>query len=221
MASEGRRDGSSRWPCARDTFGDVGYRYDRDELLAAAVAAAYDDGIGQLTFGSLAKRLGINDRSIVYYFPTKADLLGEVMGAISMELLGVLDTAFGPDPLPADELIATSWPVLSSGDSDGVFALFFEVIGLSAARREPFATIVPTLMAAWVDWLEPRIASSAGATDGPSSAAGAGTSGGEPAASGARAEALRVIAVLDGALLLRGQLGADAADAAIRAALNS
>ena len=49
----------------------MGYKYDRNEILAAAVEAVADDGLSQLTFGRLAKRIGINDRSIVYYFPTK------------------------------------------------------------------------------------------------------------------------------------------------------
>ncbi|MBX7068796.1 MAG: TetR family transcriptional regulator, partial [Microthrixaceae bacterium] len=31
-----------------------------------------------LTFGSLAQTVGTNDRTIVYYFPTKADLISEV-----------------------------------------------------------------------------------------------------------------------------------------------
>ena len=33
------------------------------------------DGLSNLTFGRLAKRLGMADRTIVYYFPTKADLI--------------------------------------------------------------------------------------------------------------------------------------------------
>ena len=53
----------------------MGYKYDADELLAAAAEFVLDEGLSALTYGRLAQRLGIPDRSIVYYFPTKVDLV--------------------------------------------------------------------------------------------------------------------------------------------------
>ena len=49
----------------------VGYRHRREDILAGAVEAVLDEGISQLTFGRLATRLDINDRTIVSYFPTR------------------------------------------------------------------------------------------------------------------------------------------------------
>ena len=57
----------------------MGYRHSRQEILDGALATAMDDGLSQLTFGRVAKRLGINDRTVVYYFPTKDALITEVV----------------------------------------------------------------------------------------------------------------------------------------------
>lgn len=87
-----------------------------------------------------------------------------------------------------EPLVRSAWPVLAHVDADPVFALFFEANGLDAAHREPYRTVVPILVEAWIDWAATFI-------DGP--------------AKHRRTEAETAIAVLDGLLLLR-QLGGPA-----------
>ncbi len=176
----------------------MGYKYDRDEILAAAVEAVRDDGLSQLTFGRLAKRIGINDRSIVYYFPTKADLISGTIIAIGAGLQDVLAEAFGDEPLPAEELMRRAWPSMADDANLHVFRAFFELVGLSGAGIEPFATLAPMVITAWADWVEQRVVPGPGVS--------------------ARDETYRVLAVLDGLLIVRLQLGADAAEGAARAA---
>jgi len=48
----------------------MGHKHTKEEILDGALRAALDEGLSQLTFGRLAKRMGMNDRMIVYYFPT-------------------------------------------------------------------------------------------------------------------------------------------------------
>ncbi|MEM9037476.1 MAG: TetR/AcrR family transcriptional regulator [Actinomycetota bacterium] len=172
----------------------MGYKYDRDELLGAAVLMAYDEGLSRLTFGKLARRLGIHDRAIVYYFPTKNELIAETAFAIGAEFQAVLAEAFGDEPLAPDELGRRAWPVLSAADAEPVLAVFFEVVGLGAARISPFDELAPALIEGWIDWLGPRIDAE------------------EPEAA---AEAL--IAQLDGLLLLRTVLGDDRGELGARA----
>ena len=50
------------------------------------MAAAFDEGLSCLTFGRVAKRIGVSDRIVVYYFPTKEDLVGGVLAAVGAEL---------------------------------------------------------------------------------------------------------------------------------------
>lgn len=171
----------------------MGYRHTKEEILEAALAAAFEDGLSQLTFGRLAKRLGISDRIVVYYFPSKDDLVGDVLVAMGGRLQAALGPALStpaPDHLA---LVRAAWPILSHDHIDPVFALFFEAGGLAAIGREPYCTLVPQLVEAWIVWATNFIV-------------------GTPTKR--RVEAEAAIAILDGLLLLRQLAGPKTADRA-------
>ena len=168
----------------------MGYRHTKQEILDGALAAALDDGLSQLTFGRVAKRLGINDRTVVYYFPTKDDLITEVVMSMGLQLQETLGAAFATPAANHLELARMAWPVLARDETDQIFALFFEANGLAATGRVPFATLVPQLIEAWIDWVMLFLAGSARER---------------------RAEAEAAIAVIDGLILLRLLAGPAAA----------
>jgi len=173
----------------------MGPKHSREQILEGALEAALEDGLSQLTFGRLAKRLGVSDRMVVYYFPTKDVLVGEVLLTMGLRLQGVLAAAFTTTADDYLELARAAWPTLARPEVDPVFGLFFEANGLAAAGREPYTTLVPTLIEAWIDWVTTFLS-------------------GPPARR--RTEAETAIALLDGLLLLRQLAGADAADRAAR-----
>jgi AcrR family transcriptional regulator len=164
----------------------MGYRHTKQEILDGALAASIDDGLSQLTFGRLAKRLGINDRTVVYYFPTKDDLVTEVVMSMGIQLQTTLGAAFSQPAENHLELARAAWPVLATVDVDPIFALFFEANGLAAAGRAPFDTLVPRLVEAWIDWVTSFLTGTARQR---------------------RAEAEATIALIDGLLLLRQLAG--------------
>lgn len=171
----------------------MGHKHDRDEILSAALEAAIDDGLSHLTFGRLAKRLGISDRIIVYYFPSKEVLVGEVLAALGAQLQGTLGQAFSATAVDYLGLVRTAWPILARSEADPIFALYFEALGQAAARREPYHTLVRGLVEAWIEWAASFI-------EGP------------PRQRRTQAEA--AIVVIDGLLLLRQMAGPAAANRA-------
>lgn len=168
-------------------------KHSKADLLVAAEAVARSEGLRQLSFGRVAQQAGTNDRTVVYYFPTKEALVTEVVLAMSAELEQRLSGV--PEALLAGhrDLLRTAWPALAHPDADPVFALFFEASGLAAAGVAPYATLVPALVAAWLDWAEARLA-------------------GTPEQR--RVEAEAAVAVIDGLLLFRQIRGSAAADRA-------
>jgi len=171
----------------------MGYRHTKQDILDGAFAAALDDGLSSLTFGRLAKRLGINDRTVVYYFPTKDHLITDVVTSMGLHLQQTLGDAFSTPAVDHVELARAAWPVLARVETDPIFALFFEANGLAAAGRAPYDALVPQLIDAWIDWLMSLLT---------------GTS------EKRRAEAEAVIAVIDGLLLLRQLAGPASAERA-------
>jgi len=171
----------------------MGHKHSRQQILAGALDAAIDEGLSRLTFGRVAKRLGVSDRIVVYYFPTKDDLITNVLLMIGAELQEVLARAFMAPAHDHVELSRSAWPVLARPEIDPLFSLFFEAIGLAAAGRGPYKTLATQLVDGWSAWL-------------------AGFFEGTPGRR--RAEAEAAIATLDGLLLLRQLSGPTAANRA-------
>lgn len=175
----------------------MGYRHTEDEIVAAAAAVVVEHGLGGLTYRKVADRLGISDRMVVYYLPTKTALVEAAVVSLSVSLQGLLADAFGDDRRDADELVRSAWPVLASPDADRVFAVFFELVGLASAQTAPYDALADALLSGWVEWLTERTT-------------------GRTAVLRRRA-ALGAIARLDGLLLLRRTLGPAMADEAATA----
>jgi AcrR family transcriptional regulator len=173
----------------------MGHKHTREEILAAALETALDEGLSQLSFGRVARRLGIPDRTVVYYFPTKVDLIGEVIGAMGARLMVQLAEAFREKSSDHRALAARAWPVLATAESDRIFALFFEANGLAAVGRPPYDRLIPELVAGWITW-------AAGFIEGD--------------AATRQREAETAIAVIDGLLLMRLLAGPEAASRAAK-----
>ena len=176
----------------------MGYRHSREELLAGALDAALDEGLTRLTFGRLAARLGVTDRAIVYYFPSKDDLVTEVLTALAARLQDELAQAFTGRSRDHRDLMRQAWPTLARPAADRVFALYFEAAGQGAAGAEPYRTLAWPMVQAWVAWLSEFLE-------------------GTPAVR--RREAEAALAMLDGLLLLRQLGGAAAANRAAKVLL--
>ena len=173
----------------------MGYRHSEAEILEAATAVALEAGMAGLTFSAVGARLGISDRTVVYYFPSTPDLVMSVAGALGAQLMAVLEAAFGDEQMDTAELLRRGWPVLTTPEADRIFALYFEIVGLAAAGMAPYDVLARAMVEGWVEWLVPR---SKGRT-----------------VADRRRQALATTAQVDGLLLLRQVLGAAAADEAV------
>jgi AcrR family transcriptional regulator len=173
----------------------MGHKHSRSEILVGALDTALAHGLSSVSFGRVARHLGISDRIVVYYFPTKTDLVSEVLLALGAQLQAALAPAVQPPVADHRALLRAAWPVLAQPDADRVFALFFEASGLAAAGHDPYAVVVPRLVEAWIDWAAELL---------------------EGSPQHRRREAEAAIALVDGLLLLRQLAGPEPADRAAR-----
>jgi AcrR family transcriptional regulator len=171
----------------------MGRKHIKEELLDSAVSAALADGLSQLTFGRLAKRIGMNDRTIVYYFPTKGDLIAEVVIALGARLQETLAGAFSKPAADHIALARAAWPFLARAETDRIFALFFEANGLAAAGQAPYDALAPQIIESWVTWMTGFLTGTAQER---------------------RSEAEAALAIIDGLLLLRQLAGPASANRA-------
>jgi AcrR family transcriptional regulator len=175
----------------------MGYRHDRDSILDAAVDFVRANGLSALTYGKLARELGIADRTIVYYFPWKAKLVEAVIGTVVDDVQELMAGVVGDDPVSLRRLLVAAWPLLQAPEAAVTFGLVIEIAGLAGADVEPYATLASRLAADRVGWLADRLDA--------------------PTEEERRSEAAAAVAAIDGLMLVRLTAGADVADGAARA----
>ncbi|WP_322409957.1 TetR/AcrR family transcriptional regulator [Microbacterium invictum] len=136
----------------------MGSRHSREEILDGAVRVLLERGVSGLSFASVGDALGIADRTVVYYFPTKAHLLQAAVEAGSVSLRDLLGAAFGTDALPPADLIERAWPVISSAEAHPWMRVYLELIGASARGDEPHRSLARSITESWIAWVAERVA---------------------------------------------------------------
>lgn len=174
----------------------MGHKYTRKQILEGAVDFALAEGLGALTFGRLATRMGTSDRVVVYYFPTKTTLISDVLLEIGNRLQAALARAFAEPASGHQQLAKAAYRVLARDDTDAIFAVYFEACGLAAAGAQPYRDLAAALVDGWVGWLSGFFRGTL---------------------KHRRAEAEATLVLIDGVLLMRQLGGPQAADRAARA----
>lgn len=173
----------------------MGYKHSRTDMLDAAADLLVDDGLTGLTYRRLGERLGVPDRTVVYYFPTKTDLLTAVLDRHAEHLRTLLHAAVGDEPLSPGQLLHRAWSALRTPQADPAIRVLVEVLGHAAAGRAPYRDLAATIATQWTDWLAHHLTGSIRQR---------------------RQHAAALLAQLDGLLLLRSIGRSDLADAAAR-----
>jgi AcrR family transcriptional regulator len=160
-------------------------KHDKEELLAHALTVAMRDGVDGVTFGAVGKEAGVPDRTVVYYFANKAALTEAVVGATALQILAALDGHIGGGRRLSDaELARECFEVLTGEDARGPVAVWLQVWSKAAGGEQPHLDISRGLVGTWIDWTSARLDP-------------------EPAdETDARRRVAKLIALLDGALLL-------------------
>jgi AcrR family transcriptional regulator len=135
----------------------MGYLHEAGTVLDAAVHVAARDGLAKLTFRSVGKHLGLADRTVVYYFPSKHDLVKAVLDAVTARIRAVLAATLAGDRVRPRALVSVCWAALTGPEAEAMSRLYVEALGLAAAGHEPYQSSVTALTATWAAWAEDHL----------------------------------------------------------------
>ena len=122
----------------------------QEVLVGAALDYVLRRGVADLSLRPLAAALGTSDRMLVYHFGSKRALVERVLERASTDLASIVLAEMSSGGTSTERL-ERLWGRLASAESQPYLRLWFEVQGLAAMGREPYATTVPGLLAAWLD----------------------------------------------------------------------
>lgn len=107
----------------------------RAELIEVARRAVVDRGVLNLRLRDIAEGAGLSSGSVLYYFPTLADLLQEVQREAVARFCSARELAASPKSSPGERLLAMIRSGLPTGPDDELCVLLYELGTI--ARRDP------------------------------------------------------------------------------------
>ena len=129
----------------------------KQQIIAHVIQHMIDNGLSDLGLRKLAAISGTSDRMLIYYFGTKDALIGTVLQAIAANLTLQFDTAFGTHKRDAKTLQAELLMLATAPEFDSIIRLWFEVVGLAARGRSPYAENATAIAQNWVAWIQNQL----------------------------------------------------------------
>ncbi len=127
--------------------------------LAIQRTAAYllDNGLHETGIRALAQTAGTSDRMLIYYFGSKDELLNQALRLIAAGVADQLDALLGTHRRSASRLLEELTTATKNNAFLPAVRLWFELVGLAARGREPYASNAQLLASNWIKWVTSRL----------------------------------------------------------------
>jgi AcrR family transcriptional regulator len=129
----------------------------KQQIIAQVTQYMVDNGLAELGLRRLAEVAGTSDRMLIYYFDTKDALIGTVLQSIAANLALQFDAALGTRQRDAKTLLAELLMLGAVPPFDAIIRLWFEVVGLAARGRSPYAENAAAIAQNWMAWIQQRL----------------------------------------------------------------
>ena len=120
----------------------MGYVHSREAILEAALRLVQDSSLTEVTFRAVGERAGIPDRTVVYYFPTKKQLLSAILEEVTSRVRAAMARELGNGSVTQAGAVAGIWTSLATREIDPVFRVYIELFGLAAAQKSPYTALL-------------------------------------------------------------------------------
>lgn len=167
----------------------------RDDKREAAIEAMADHildvGLNAASLRSLAAAAGASDRMLLYYFKDKDEILAATLQRLAARLTRLLDAGLPQGgATAATQLLPTIWGVVGDRGLRPYMLVFLELAGAAARGQQPQGAIAAAIADGFLGWIQARLPG------------------------GDRAEAVRLLAMVEGLLMLDALGRRDFAEAA-------
>jgi AcrR family transcriptional regulator len=111
----------------------------REELLERATEWVLVKGLGGLSLRAIAADLGVSHRTLLHHFPTKQQLIAEVLRELRRRSVAILGAqAASAHQTDLRSLIIAMWEHFAAPENLVYHRLFFEVCGLSLSDPDRY-----------------------------------------------------------------------------------
>jgi AcrR family transcriptional regulator len=112
----------------------------REELLDGATDWVLANGLRSLSLRGIAADLGISHRTLLHHFPTKQQLVAEVLRELRARNVAILkEHAASSEEADPRSLIVAMWEHFAAPENLAYHRLFFEVYGLSLTDPDRYS----------------------------------------------------------------------------------
>jgi AcrR family transcriptional regulator len=165
----------------------------RADALGHIARHLLDEGLPGSSLRSLAAAAGVSDRMLLYYFADKNDLLKQALGAVATQMGAALDQSVPQEPKRASEtLLGEIRTAMRGSILHPYMRLWLEIASLAGRHEAPYVHVAGVIADGFANWISSRLA--AAAPD----------------------EAARLLAVVEGLVVLDAVGRSSVADAAAR-----
>lgn len=131
---------------------------ERERLLGLVVDLILRDGMIDISLSAVARRIGSNNRMLLYYFGSKEALLDEAaMRAYErFPKLRALFERLG-EPGDIEERLRRAWEDLSAPENHSYLRLFFQRFGIAMRESAEWGGFIERAGVSWVERVEARL----------------------------------------------------------------
>lgn len=151
----------------------------RAELTERMADFVLANGLAAASLRPLAAAAGVSDRMLLYYFTDKAAVITAVLICLAQRLTTRLTDATSPEPLPAGRLRHQLFKLTVAEDVWPYMQLWLEIAALAARGDAFYFKVGHSIGQGFLDWIAAQLIG------------------------GSRIEALRLLTLIEGRLLLK------------------
>ncbi len=115
------------------------------------------DGLHDASIRKLGKAANVSDRMLIYYFGSKEALIDQALRVTAESVTDQLDETLSTHRRTGEKLLNELTIAIMEPSFQPFLQLWFEIVGLAARNKEPYARNAQLLAENWIKWIASRM----------------------------------------------------------------